>query len=528
MKRFEIKYRNRIWVWATLVVALTTALASMPRPVLAVTLQEEIELGKKIDAEVLKENPLSSDQSAQDEITRLGQIIVQKGGIRRPEIQYHFKVISGDDLNAFAVPGGYIYFTERLWNVLRTDERAGVLAHEIVHADRRHGLDAVLKLQKRSTILGAILIITGANQTIGDVVGVANQLYTLKYSRADERQADEIGTDLLKASNLNPAGLLMAMRKIGRFQSESGGRMPTILSSHPDTQERVRYLSEHLTKLGVPVPPEAITTRTSEGRIGAVVSRSGDTVVFSSSQPLKEGDAVWLMSKGWDYYFEHQVSVPSARVVVTAVKGNYTGRLYTIDAQKARAIARGSEVYMPPAPSPVAGVAVIKNSSLMASEGYTPKKLDRLLAKDTVWDPKAEQLVQDSTAYVVLTEPANRNGYVSVQRARYSYAPLGSGSTLVRLDDPDEARWVGIVVSVGRSSKQVEVLASKPLAISKVYEIAQPAWDKSGYGTRVIATAKFTQSSGKVVMNVVNYTPGFSIADINNGYDIYEQAPSSK
>ena len=102
-------------------------------------------------------------------------------------------MLKDDDLNAFSTCGGYIYFTDHLWNILRTDERAGVLAHEIVHSDRRHSLDAMLKLQKRSTILGAILILAGAGRTVTDIVDIANQLSTLKYSRGDEKQADEIG-----------------------------------------------------------------------------------------------------------------------------------------------------------------------------------------------------------------------------------------------------------------------------------------------------------------------------------------------
>jgi len=527
--------RVKVSIWISLFVAMTV-LAAGDRA-FAVSLQEEIDLGKKLDAQVLKDTPLSSDEAAQREIDRLGQIIVRKGGLSRPQIVYHFRVLKDDDLNAFSTCGGYIYFTDHLWNILRTDERAGVLAHEIVHSDRRHSLDAMLKLQKRSTILGVILILAGANRTVTDIVDMANQLSTLKYSRGDEKQADEIGLQYLHNAGLNPAGLLLALRKIGRFEVGAGQRPPTILANHPQTPDRLHYIEADLVKMGVPVPPENVATKNAADKIGAVTSRTNDVIYFTSSKPLKPGDVVWLMSRGWDYYYETHTTIPMARVVVSSTsRSESSGRMYAANPDKTASIGKGSEVYWLPAPPPASGVGVISVDSVgsvgsvrvLPVGGHSFAKMERLLPVSVIWSEKESLPANEPVGYVVITDPASRTGFMSIDRPKYAYAPTKAGAVLISLDDPNADRWAGAVVSVGVSSKQVEVLPSRPLDPAKTYDVAYPAWEKSDlYKQRIVAIAKFTQSSNKIVMSITQLKPGWSMTSILPGFDIYEQ-PSQK
>lgn len=265
----------------------------------AYSLEEEIELGKKLDEEILKQNPLSTDTQALAEINEYGQNLVKN--VKRKEIKYHFRIIQDKEFNAFATPGGYVYFTERIWNALRKDERIGVLAHEIVHVDKRHALDAISKQQRQRLWLAVLLTAARANRTLTDITGILHSVYSLKYSRENEREADKVGVELLQKAGYNPAGLLLAMRKINRVQEGSGGQPPKVLSSHPSTPERMRYLEEMLVEMGVPVPPENVAQEQAQHRIGDITDVRGSRIEFVSSKTLRPGEVVWLMKRGWDH-----------------------------------------------------------------------------------------------------------------------------------------------------------------------------------------------------------------------------------
>lgn len=517
-----------------LLFALALALA-MPvtNAAYAVTLQEEIDLGKRIDAEILRQESQISDEATLKEINDIGQQIVKNGGLKRPEIEYHFRILRGSDLNAFSIPGGYVYFTEHMWSILRHDERAGVLAHEIVHADRRHALDALLKAQRRSLILGGLLAIIGANQTIGSVVDIANQLYTLKYSRGDERQADEVGVLYLKNSGLNPAGLLMSMRKIRRFEDERGGRPPTILATHPPTPERERYLEADLRKIGLPVPANSPKETPNPYQVGSVTTLSDGKIGFTSSKPLKKGDAVWLMTQGWDYYYENHTAVPIARAVVTSAGSDYAATIYPLPTARPKPIAKGTAVYAPPAPEVPAGTARISSAAVDSSgipriTGNAPlKKFDRFYAVGTVWDPKSAKLITDNGGYVIVTDPANPTGYIAATRPRYSYAPPSTGAALIPVNDPDAARWVGPILSIGRGGGTIEVLPNRSLDSGKTYVVTYPGWEKKDtFKDRQIGTARLQSMDKKIVLKMIDYIPGWGINDVQTGFDIYEEPPT--
>jgi predicted Zn-dependent protease len=242
-----------MYIRNNVVLAFVLLLLIVTGPVWAVTLQEEIEIGKKANEAILKQDKLYPDTHAQKKMQKLGAALVKH--VKRKNIPYHFQILSQDkELNAFAVPGGYVYYTSGLWKQLNNDERAGVLAHEIIHVDQRHSLDAMLKFQRRRMWTDLALVLSGANSTIQNVAGMVNTLHELKYSRGDEKQADTMGVALLVKSKMNPAGLLMAMRKILRNEKKSGGESPAIFSSHPPTKERLAYLEKMLRDMHVKVP----------------------------------------------------------------------------------------------------------------------------------------------------------------------------------------------------------------------------------------------------------------------------------
>ena len=348
-------------------VALLIAFAAVGRMAVAVTLHEEIDLGKRIDVQIMKDNQLYSDDKAQNEMEEYGRKLAKYVG--RPQIPYHFKILKDNDFNAFSVPGGYVYFTDHLWRVLRKDERIGVIAHEITHVDRRHAIDAISKQQKRQTILSILLAVTKASNILNNVVGIAEQMYTLKYSRGDEEQADTGAVDLCQKAGYNPAGILLSMYKIQRFQSESGGAPPKIFSDHPPTKERLLYLKTLLASKGIAVPAENIETATTPYRIGEVVTAGSDTMTFTSSKPLVAGDIVWVMRDGCDFYYEKRSAVPAARGVVTSGGQSPSANVWLIPSTKKVQPAKGMGVYGPPLPALERGVGLLMPLSRQAAVG---------------------------------------------------------------------------------------------------------------------------------------------------------------
>lgn len=515
----------RISILLLSVIILTAGLSS---PAAAVSLEEEIKIGQDIDRQILEQIPLSMDKAAIEEMDRLGQQLVK--GTRRPEIKYHFRILDeGDELDAFSIPGGYIYFSQRMWDTLRPDERIGVLAHEISHVDGRHALDAISKQRKRALLTNLLLIVVGANQTWADVAGLANNLYSLKYSRGDEELADREAVELATKANMNPAGILLAMRKILRFQNEVGGQPPKIFSTHPPTKERVQKLEQLLQNQGVPVPPEDVKTVDNPYKVGDITSVEGNTIQFTSTRPLENGDVVWVMVQGWDYRYENQTSVPVARGMVQKSGVVNTALLWKMPNTHNVKLARSMEVYAPPVPDPIDGVGMVEfigkgggDIGKLVSE-LPLKKLDRFLALQTTWDKEDSKVVWKNVGYVVVTNPESR-GYVSVSDPNYSYAPIGADSILVQMEDPDAAKWVGPIISIGRGGETIEVLPNKQLSKDKSYDVLYPRWNPNDtYEDRLAGRARLQSTGGKVVLKMASYALSWDISRIQNGFDVYEE-----
>lgn len=496
----------------------------------AVSLDEEIDLGHKIDLQIMKDNALYSDEQAQKEIDEYGQALAKF--VNRPDIKYHFKILEDDSFNAFSVPGGYVYFTSRLWNVMRKDERVGVIGHEIVHIDNRHALDAISKQQKRQTILAVLLAATRASRIMGDIASIAEQLYSLKYSRKDEEEADFGAVEFCRKAGYNPAGILLSMYKIRRFEDEAGGGPPKIFSDHPPTKDRLDYLVKLLTDEGVPVPPENVGVVEMPGKIGEVTANKSESITFNSDQPLKNGDVVWVMRDGWDSYYEKRTSVPIGRGIVDSVSSVYTAKVSMITTPKAWPLATGMGVFMPEQPKLEQGVGSLISISAESPVAKLqldgkPGQYERLLAVQGVWNKENTLLIADNVGYLVVTDPANPGGYVGLQRPKYSYAPMESGASLVKVDDPDASRWVGPILSIGTSRATIEVPGTVVLDPNKTYDVLYPAWNpKDSYKTRIVGTAKPEAKSGaKVVLRMSSFSGGWSVSQLRNGFDVYEQKP---
>lgn len=245
--------------------------------------------------------PPSKNQKWQDDIAALGAKLVPF--VNRKEIPYHFKVVSDKDstVNAFALPGGYVYFTEHMWLILTPDERAAVMAHEIVHCDLRHGIDESIKQQQRFLWTLPLIVLGGAAGI--DVWMAGNWAISARYSRKMERQADENGIALMKKAGLNPAGSVTSMKKLLSIQNdENRYEISSLWASHPDTQKRVDYLSQAAIGMGAKPSELELPSVDDPARLGNIVKKTPDLSVLycRTSVPLAFGQKVVIKKQLWD------------------------------------------------------------------------------------------------------------------------------------------------------------------------------------------------------------------------------------
>ncbi len=210
---------------------------------------QEEQLGAQFSNQVEREMDLHDNPQVQAYIATLGNAAVQAAGDDAPDpIEFEFHVVDDSDtVNAFAGPGGQIYFFSGL--LLEADNAAevmGVMAHEVAHVTKRH------VAERLATSYGLQAL---ASAALGDNPGLLTQLassitaqgFMLKYSRDQERQADDVGFTYVTDTSYDPVGMVSFFRKLG-----GGGGAPVFLSSHPSPEQRVDYLTDSLEAYGDP------------------------------------------------------------------------------------------------------------------------------------------------------------------------------------------------------------------------------------------------------------------------------------
>jgi len=202
--------------------------------------QGEIELGTSTDKEVRAQFGVYEDPSLKEYVEKVGMALVPH--THRPHLTYHFAVLDTPVINAFAVPGGYIYVTRGILALMNSEaELAVVLAHELGHVNARHSVRKMSQM-----ILAQIGLVVGSalSETFAKAAGVAGigvQLLFLQFSRDDERQADQLGVEYTRKGQYNPAYMIDFFESLQTIGDLSGGQtLPGFLSTHPLTSERIK------------------------------------------------------------------------------------------------------------------------------------------------------------------------------------------------------------------------------------------------------------------------------------------------
>src|SRR5262249_41464742 len=156
---------------------------------------------------------------------------------------YEFRVVNDRSLNAFALPGGFVYINRGALDAARSeDEIAAVIAHEMAHVSLRHGTNQVSKAYVAQAGLGLVGGLLGnrggggLGQVIGAVGGFGLNTLFLKYSRSAESQADSLGMQMLRRAGYNPRAMISVLQTI---QRQSHGRSIEWLSNHPNPENRI-------------------------------------------------------------------------------------------------------------------------------------------------------------------------------------------------------------------------------------------------------------------------------------------------
>jgi predicted Zn-dependent protease len=199
---------------------------------------QEIAMGKEADPQIVAQFGLYDNTAMQNFINIKGK---QMAAIsHRPNLDYTFRVLNSDVVNAFAVPGGYVYFTRGIMAYFNSEaDFAGVLGHEIGHIAHRHGVE-----QQRNAILGQIGIIAGIIISpelarFAETASTGLQLLLLKYSRDAEREADQLGVEYSSKIGYDAREMALFFNTLERQSTGTEAtRLPEFLSSHPNPGDR--------------------------------------------------------------------------------------------------------------------------------------------------------------------------------------------------------------------------------------------------------------------------------------------------
>ena len=237
-----------------LLIALVGACATNPvtgeREFTLMSEAQEIAMGRESDAQVRAEMGVYSDPELTTYVSDIGLRLAKLS--ERPDLPWQFTVVDQPAINAFALPGGFIYITRGILPFLETEaDLAGVLGHEIGHVTARHSARQYTRTLGGVAALGALGVFVPAARPFGQISEQALSLLFLRYGRADELQADQLGAVYEAAGGWDPAGVSGMLSTLGLLDDAAGASkgIPNWLSTHPAPLTRVAEIGPLITKL---------------------------------------------------------------------------------------------------------------------------------------------------------------------------------------------------------------------------------------------------------------------------------------
>src|SRR5215216_3231701 len=202
------------------------------------SLEKEAAIGRQLAAEIDAQSKFVSDPFVNEYINRVGQNIVLRSDSKIP---FTIKVLDSPDVNAFALPGGFLYINSGA--VLAADseaEIAGVMAHEIAHVAARHGVEQQSKGRLLQYLSIPLIFVGGPLGTIvQNAANILVPLTFLKFSRGAEEEADRLGLQYMWAAGYDPTAMLAFFEKLKAKEKKAPGALAKVFSTHPATGDRI-------------------------------------------------------------------------------------------------------------------------------------------------------------------------------------------------------------------------------------------------------------------------------------------------
>ncbi|HEY4735611.1 MAG TPA: M48 family metallopeptidase [Gemmatimonadaceae bacterium] len=231
-------------------VSLTVATAALLAGC-GVSTQQEVQMGQEEAQQVNAQLPMVHDAVIQNYVNQLGQRIARTTS--RNDLNWQFQVVNSSVVNAFALPGGFVYVNRGvLERASNASEVAGVIGHEIEHVVRRHSVKQMEQAQGANVGVGILCALTGVCQSgvAQAAINVGGTAVFAKFSRTDEVQADEGGFNNVMRAGLNPRGMYTFFQKLLAEEQQSGnGNVAAWFSDHPGTSDRIADIQRMLNQV---------------------------------------------------------------------------------------------------------------------------------------------------------------------------------------------------------------------------------------------------------------------------------------
>lgn len=236
-----LAFSLRPYLWLLLFVLMADSCAVNPvtgkKELMFMSEDQEIALGVEANPSIIAEFGAYENAALQKFISDKGQDMARIS--HRPGLKYKFQILDSPVVNAFALPGGFVYFTRGIMAHFNNEaEFAGVLGHEIGHITARHGASQQSKQILVSAGLMLGMVVSKDFQQFADVAGTGAQLLFLKFGRDDETQSDKLGVEYSTQIGYDAKEMAGFFNTLDRLSGGPEGRVPTFLSTHPNPGDR--------------------------------------------------------------------------------------------------------------------------------------------------------------------------------------------------------------------------------------------------------------------------------------------------
>jgi predicted Zn-dependent protease len=250
------------------------------------SLEKEIALGKQLASEVERQAKIINDPVVAEYVNRVGQNLVRNSDAKVP---FTIKVIDSEEVNAFALPGGFFFVNSGL--ILKADneaELAGVMAHEIGHVAARHGTRQATRGEIAQ--LGMIPLIFMGGWTGYGIYQAASVLVPvgfLKFSRAMESEADLLGLEYMYKAGYDPTAFVDFFEKIETLEKRKPGTVAKVFSTHPPTDARIQAAQKNIQEYLKAKPEYVLTTSEFNDVKGRLLAMHNKRKVDNPADPTR-------------------------------------------------------------------------------------------------------------------------------------------------------------------------------------------------------------------------------------------------